>query len=272
MTFKHLCLTHPPTTPRLIDTVFVADVHLSQDTPQLTDAFIALLGQLSRLPKLRSLYILGDWLDAWIGDDDYLSLCPQQRANHWLCPVLLALQALRQRTQIFVMRGNRDFMLRQGLCDVFGGTLIDEPYFICTHKQTYRLEHGDKLCTDDKQYQRYRRIVRHPVVSWLLLKQPLHKRQQLAQKIKNKSAQNKTQKTPQIMDTNPASVNQALSTCDVLIHGHTHRPCTHISDNKSRLVLGDWRHQQHQVSAVIGVLSHGDVGLYEFLWVDEPKS
>lgn len=255
--------------PSSIQAIFIADLHLSADTPQLNCAFTELLYQLTTLSNLQALYILGDWLDGWIGDDDYLSLNEQQKHHHWLHPILQALQTLRITTQIFVMHGNRDFTIRQGLCDVFGGKLITEPYFVKAHGMTYRLEHGDKLCSDDKHYQRYRRIIRNPIISWLLLKQPLNKRQQLAQKIKAKSTQDKTQKDWQIMDVSPKTVNDALASCDVLLHGHTHRPNIHPNNGKKRLVLGDWHHQQRQVSAVIGALTDDGIGLYEFLWVDK---
>lgn len=265
------------TKPHSIRAVFVADLHLSADTPELNLAFVALLCQLQSLPNLDSLYILGDWLDGWIGDDDYLSLGQTTKNTHWLTPILSALQNL-SNTQIFVMHGNRDFSISWALCDEFGGKLIKEPHFIHLDGRLYRLEHGDKLCSDDKAYQRYRRIIRNPMVGWLLLQLPLAKRRQLAHKIKNTSAQNKTHKSAQIMDTNAQAVAQALADCDTLVHGHTHRPACYQFDNnhsgdntlsnknpndKQRLVLGDWRYHNQQVKAMIGVYTDGLV-LCEF--------
>lgn len=250
------------TKPHSIRAVFVADLHLSADTPELNLAFVALLCQLQNLPNLDDLYILGDWLDGWIGDDDYLSLNQTAKNTHWLTPILSALQNL-SNTQVHIMHGNRDFTISWALCDEFGGKLIKEPHFIHLDGRLYRLEHGDKLCTDDKQYQRYRRIIRNPVVGWLLLKLPLAKRRQLAQNIKHQSAQHKHTKHSHIMDTNAQAVAQALASCDTLVHGHTHRPaCHHFSNNtlgnqhpndKQRLVLGDWRYHNQQVKAMIGV-------------------
>lgn len=258
--FDHLLTTRPHD----IHTVFVSDLHLSDGTPLLTGAFLALLKDLTVLPNLQKLFILGDWLDGWIGDDDYLSLTDDEKSTHFLTPILTALQKLSTKTTIYIMHGNRDFAIRQGLCDTFNGNLIKEPYFLKLDK-TYRLEHGDRLCTDDKNYQRYRTIIRNPAISWLLLKQPLTKRRQLAQKIKAKSHHDKTQKSTAIMDVNALAVKHALETCDVLIHGHTHRPCTHDEHTKQRLVLGDWRCDERTVHAVIGVMVADEgVDLWEF--------
>lgn len=234
--------------------VFVADLHLSANTAPLNQAFICLIDTLIARPKLTALYILGDWLDGWVGDDDYLSLADDQKAYHWLTPILQALKILSQKTAIYLMHGNRDFAIGQDLCSLFGGQLLKEPFYLTHGQRTYRLEHGDALCTDDKKYQRYRKIIRHPFVLWLLLKQPLKKRQQLAQKIKQEARHDKAQKTATIMDVNAQAVAQALQTCDVLIHGHTHRPDVHHLADKMRFVLGDWRDDGDCVRAVIGVL------------------
>ncbi|MFA9485534.1 MULTISPECIES: UDP-2,3-diacylglucosamine diphosphatase [unclassified Moraxella] len=259
--FNHLITTRPHD----ISTVFVSDLHLSADTPALNQAFLALLKDLSFLPNLTHLYILGDWLDGWIGDDDYLSLNDNAKKQHFLTPILSALQHLSTTAKIHVMHGNRDFAIRQTLCDEFEGRLIKEPYCLQSG-QLYRLEHGDRLCTDDKAYQRYRKIVQTPLIAWLILKQPLAKRRQIANKIKAKSTHDKSGKSKHIMDVNSQAVQQALTTCDVLIHGHTHHPAIHEMTNKKRVVLGDWRHQDGGVQAVIGVMVGNQVDLWTFKW------
>lgn len=165
--FDHLLTTRPHD----ISTVFVSDLHLSSDTPALNQAFLALIKDLYVLPNLQSLYILGDWLDGWIGDDDYLTLSDDKKARHFLTPILNTLKTLSTKTAIYIMHGNRDFTIRQSLCDTFHGTLIKEPHFLTlSNGIIIRLEHGDRLCTDDKAYQRYRKIIQNPVISWLIFK------------------------------------------------------------------------------------------------------
>lgn len=256
--FEHLLTTRPHD----IRMIFISDLHLSMDTPALNQGFLRLLKDLHALPNLQSLFILGDWLDGWIGDDDYLSLTDDEKHKHFLTLILQILQKLSLKTKIYVMHGNRDFAIRQTLCDEFAGTLIKEPYFL-TRDKTYRLEHGDRLCTDDKAYQRYRKVIQNPLVSWLLLKQPLAKRRQLAQKIKQKSQNDKLNKSTIIMDVNVSAVHSALATCDILIHGHTHRPAIHPMNDKQRMVLGDWRHEANKVQAVIAAFTD-EMALYAF--------
>ncbi|MDO5651803.1 MAG: UDP-2,3-diacylglucosamine diphosphatase [Moraxella sp.] len=234
--------------PHDIRAVFVSDLHLSINTTQFNQAFIHLLNQLIALPNLTSLYILGDWLDGWLGDDEYFA-----NPHHWLQPIIAQLKQLSHTCQIYVMHGNRDFAIEQKLCDTFCGKLINEPYHLALNQKNYRLEHGDLLCTDDVYYQRYRKIIRNPIIRWLLLKLPLSTRQKLASNIKSQSKNDKTQKSSTIMDVNATAVQQALLNHDVLIHGHTHRPALHSLDSKTRLVLGDWRDDGGAVQAVIGV-------------------
>ncbi len=248
--FDHLLTTRPHD----ISMVFISDLHLSRDTPSLNDAFLTLLKDLSVLPNLQRLFILGDWLDGWIGDDDYLTLSDDDKQHHFLTPILAALKKMSSKTVIHVMHGNRDFAIRQALCDTFNGKLIKEVYYLTLAKgATVRLEHGDRLCTDDKAYQHYRAFIQNPVITWLILKQPLAKRRQLAQKLKAKSDLGKSTKPSYIMDVNPQATQKAMQTCDLLIHGHTHRPDVHVMDNKKRLVLGDWRYEHGKATAVIGV-------------------
>lgn len=260
--------------PSEIQAVFVSDLHLSADTQILNAAFIQLLKKLENLQANTQLFILGDWLDAWIGDDDYLRLSDDDKRTHWLTPILSALQRLTKHgVQVFVMRGNRDFALSNQLCKSFGGVLIGEPFFIDTHFGKLRLEHGDALCTDDKAYQRYRRIIQNPLIKAILLTLPLSFRRKLAGNIQSQSRSQKKHKTAKIMDVNSDAVDAAFGSCDLMLHGHTHRPAVHWLNNKQRIVLGDWHcatntpnsQSQAVVSAHIGVLTTKGIELVKFL-------
>lgn len=159
------------------------------------------------------------------------------------------------------MHGNRDFLLGQPFCNLFGGELIDEPYTLIVGQQNYRLEHGDALCTDDKKYQLFRRIMRNRLIQWYLLNKPLEKRLAIADKMRKNSQKNNANKAAHIMDVNDDAVTAVMTDRDALLHGHTHRPDIHqIKDGKTRYVLGDWRlldkdKRQPKVSAVIGVVT-----------------
>ncbi|HAR75084.1 MAG TPA: UDP-2,3-diacylglucosamine diphosphatase [Psychrobacter sp.] len=256
--FNHLITTRP----HEVRQVLISDLHLSPEEPALVQAFLALLDDCLALPGLKRLFILGDWFEIWIGDDAYLSLAEDERQTHWLTPLIVKLKRLRVAgCEILVMHGNRDFLLGQPFCNLFGGELIYEPYTLTVGQQNYRLEHGDALCIDDKKYQFFRKIMRNRLTQWYLLNKSLEKRLAIADNMRQKSQQNNANKAAYIMDVNESAVIQAVKDSDALLHGHTHRPDIHpISNDKIRYVLGDWRllnsgARQSEVSAVIGAVT-----------------
>ncbi|WP_201582714.1 UDP-2,3-diacylglucosamine diphosphatase [Psychrobacter jeotgali] len=267
--FDHLITTRPHEVRQLL----ISDLHLSPDEPALVQAFLLLLDDALALPNLKRLFILGDWFEVWLGDDAYLALSEDARQAHWLTPLIRRLKQLRiNGCEILVMHGNRDFLLDQPFCNLFGGELIYEPYTLALGAKTYRLEHGDALCTDDKKYQLFRKVIRSRFAKWYLLNKSLEKRLGIAEDIRQKSKQNNTMKAAYIMDVNDDAVRTVLQNNDALLHGHTHRPAVHQMDNKKRYVLGDWRlideeTRQPKVSAVIGAVTENDDGA-EFSLVD----
>ena len=256
--FDHLITTRP----HEVRQVLISDLHLSPEEPALVQAFLALLDDCLALPALKRLFILGDWFEVWIGDDAYLLLSEDERQTHWLTPLIVKLKQLRVAgCEILIMHGNRDFLLGQPFCNLFGGELIYEPYTLTVGQQNYRLEHGDALCIDDKKYQFFRKIMRNRLTQWYLLNKSLEKRLAIADKMRQKSQQNNANKAAYIMDVNEDAVIQAVADSDALLHGHTHRPDIHqATANKKRYVLGDWRlldseTRQPKVSAVIGAVT-----------------
>ncbi|MGE6392930.1 UDP-2,3-diacylglucosamine diphosphatase [uncultured Psychrobacter sp.] len=261
--FNHLITTRP----HQVRQVLISDLHLSPQEPALVQAFLALLDDCLALPALKRLFILGDWFEVWLGDDMYLSLLKEKRSEdeqmaHWLTPLIAKLKQLRiNGCEILVMHGNRDFLLGQPFCNLFGGELISEPYTLTVGQQSYRLEHGDALCTDDKKYQLFRKIMRNRLTQWYLLNKSLEKRLAIADNMRKKSQQNNATKAAYIMDVNDEAVRQAITDSDALLHGHTHRPDIHqATADKKRYVLGDWRlldkdTRQPKVSAVIGAVT-----------------
>ena len=255
--FNHLITTRP----HQVRQVLISDLHLSLEEPALVQAFLALLDDCLAMPALKRLFILGDWFEVWLGDDMYLSLSDDARASHWLTPLITKLKQLRiNGCEILIMHGNRDFLLGQPFCNLFGGELINEPYNLAVGAQNYRLEHGDALCTDDKKYQFFRRLMRNRLTQWYLLNKSLEKRLAIADNMRKKSQQNNANKAAHIMDVNDKAVHQAIADNDALLHGHTHRPDIHqVATDKKRYVLGDWRlldkdTRQPKVSAVIGAI------------------
>lgn len=213
--------------------LFIADLHLSPNHPRLVRGFLDLLAHYQG--GIDQLYILGDWFEAWLGDDDH---------SIWLDDIVHALQVFSSDgTKIFFMHGNRDFALGQQFMSRFGGQLITkERITIENARQRIVLEHGDALCTDDVSYQRFKKIIRNPLIINSLLQLPLALRRKVAQQARQKSKASHQRKSAYIMDVNEQAVARALANNDILLHGHTHRPAIHeYSNGKKRVVLGDWR-------------------------------
>jgi UDP-2,3-diacylglucosamine hydrolase len=222
-----------------MSTLFISDLHLSPDNPELTQLVITFLQQ--QASDISALYILGDIFNTWLGDD----VVPPEYN-----PLIEQLHKLKQQgISIYLMVGNRDFMLGQSFAKQCSGELLNDPSLVNLYGHQVLLMHGDSLCTDDIAYQRYRLWSRNKFLQWCFLQLPMRFRRNIADKIKQKSQEQKQNKTAMIMDVNKDAVAKTAKKYDVkhLIHGHTHRPAIHhLTDDDHdfyRIVLGDWHDQ-----------------------------
>lgn len=219
-----------------MSTCFIADLHLSGDEPEVVERFIRFLTE--EAVHHQALYILGDLFEVWLGDD--LSLPEQTLITEALQ------QTVAQGTAIYLQHGNRDFLIGDQFTQASGCTLIPDPYRIALNGEAILITHGDQLCSDDLDYQRYRNWIRHPLTTWLLRHLPRPLRRRIGQSLRARSDQDKQQKSMAIMDVTQATVASTLQQWQLqqIIHGHTHRPdIHHFTLNgapATRMVLGDW--------------------------------
>ncbi len=220
-------------------TFFISDLHLDESRPEIVDVFERFLTGEAR--DADALYILGDLFESWIGDDDNSPLADR---------VARALRALRDSgVPIYFMRGNRDFVLGTTYADRAGMKILDDPTVIDLHGKPALLMHGDTLCTDDVDYQKFRRLMHNRLFQRIALAMPLSWRRAFAQRLRGQSQKRVSAKREEIMDVNQTAVEAAMRThrVNLLIHGHTHRPATHRFDmdgqTAERIVLGDWYEQ-----------------------------
>ncbi|MDG1693485.1 MAG: UDP-2,3-diacylglucosamine diphosphatase [Porticoccaceae bacterium] len=212
--------------------LFISDLHLSPERPEVTRAFLRFLED--QTSSTEALFVLGDLFEAWIGDDDN---CPTGADVQ---------QAFKQLTDkgvaLFIQHGNRDFFLGKRFMQATGATLLADEHLVEYDHQTVLVMHGDTLCTDDVDYIRFRQKIRHPVSQFFLQLLPLKYRQKLANSMRAKSKAANANKPSAIMDVNSEAVDQVMSKHQVktLIHGHTHRPNRHQHKQGERIVLGDW--------------------------------
>jgi UDP-2,3-diacylglucosamine hydrolase len=224
-----------PVSPR--DTILlISDLHLQTARPELTQAFVAFIA--TRASQARALYILGDLFNVWIGDDDDAPLCGE---------VSTALrQLVSTGTAVYLLHGNRDFLLGPAYAAACGATLVDEPYLLSHLGQNYLLMHGDVLCTRDADYQNFRAMVRDARWQQQFLARTLTERRAFAGQARSQSKSMSSNKPSDIMDVTQDAVEQTLrdQKAPTLIHGHTHRPALHQftldGQHYERLVIGDW--------------------------------
>jgi len=217
-------------------TLFISDLHLSAEQPDTVGLFLDFLAK--RAPGAEALYILGDLFEAWLGDDVLLP---------GYGPVLEAMKRLSEGgTRLYVMHGNRDFLLGQRFEQLSGATLIDDPAIIDLYGTPTLLMHGDQLCSDDKPYQAMRAQLRDPQWIEAFLAKTPQERIEFARELRERSRKETGEKTEAIMDVNADTVRRYLQQHQVnhLIHGHTHRPAVHHIDMDGRSavrhVLHDW--------------------------------
>ena len=219
--------------------LLISDLHLQEERPDITRAFLDLLE--GRARQAQALYILGDFFEAWIGDD---AMTPYQAS---ICQALRALSD--SGTQIFLMHGNRDFLIGQAFCKAAGCTLLNDPCVVEMGGEPVLLMHGDSLCTRDLAYMKLRRYLRNPLSLWILRHLPLSTRQKLARKLRSESRTQTRMKANDIVDVTPEEVPRIMQQHGVrtLVHGHTHRPAIHKlalgNTPARRIVLGDWDRQ-----------------------------
>jgi UDP-2,3-diacylglucosamine hydrolase len=218
-------------------TLFISDLHLTEERPEANERFISLLEQKARAAD--ALYILGDFFEYWIGDDDL-----DEPFNAIVAGLLKDLT--RRGVPAYLMHGNRDFLIGERFCAATGVELLQDPTVVEIQSVKTLLMHGDTLCTDDVEYQAWRRKARDPAFQAQFLAKPLAERRQAVQQMREKSRQVVQEKTAEIMDVNEEAVREAMRSHGVrrLIHGHTHRPGRHTVDidgqRGERWVLPDW--------------------------------
>lgn len=230
----------PSSLPKMSHSLFISDLHLSADRPEAFSTFTEFLA--TTAGQADALYILGDLFEYWAGDDDLDAPFNRQ--------VVTALATLHAGgTALYLMHGNRDFLMGGALAAACGAHLLPDPSLRVIHGVATLLMHGDTLCTDDTGYMSFRAQVREAAWQQHFLAQPLAQRKAQIEQLREQSRLAQRQKAAEIMDVNAESVIHLLRKYGYprLIHGHTHRPALHVHEidghRCERWVLPDWYEQ-----------------------------
>lgn len=235
-------------------TLFISDLHLEDQRPQMTSQLVDFLRGPAR--NADALYILGDLFEYWIGDDV---------VNETAKTVASELRALATSgVPISFLHGNRDFLVGSDYAKAAGMQLLPESLTVDLYGKPTLLLHGDTLCTDDVEYQAFRQQVRNPAFQQMFLNKPVAERLAMAASARDASKQHTGNTAMAIMDVNAAAVNKAFESSQTryMIHGHTHRPSVHQHTLENgltaeRIVLADW----YQSGSYLRVDSDGAVSL-----------
>jgi UDP-2,3-diacylglucosamine hydrolase len=221
--------------------LFISDLHLAAERPDANEQFFRFLGE--EASRAQSLYVLGDLFEYWAGDDEL-----GDRAGDPLAADVV--QGFRRLTDagvsVHVMHGNRDFLVGKGFLSASGARFLEDPSVLQLADQPVVLLHGDTLCTDDVDYQAWRRTARSEAWQREFLAKPLAARHEVIRGLREKSKEVIAVKPAEIMDVNADAVRDAFRRHGVrrMIHGHTHRPARHEIEvdgaRCERWVLPDW--------------------------------
>jgi len=220
--------------------LFISDCHLDGSRPDILQSLTGFLNETAS--SARSLYILGDLFEVWLGDDD-----PAVDVRD----IITLLKKLSLSTSLFFLAGNRDVLVNDKLAEQAGFQILTEPVSLNLGGRHVLLLHGDVLCTDDEDYQAFRQRVRDPAWQSNFLRKSLAERQQIAAGLRADSKAAMYDKPIEIMDVNSQTVDSFFEQhgAEIIIHGHTHRPAVHQHGKSNiRYVLGDWNPQPSYLS------------------------
>ncbi|WP_019613406.1 UDP-2,3-diacylglucosamine diphosphatase [Psychromonas ossibalaenae] len=233
-------------------TLFIADLHLSEHQPAVTDAFFSFLN--NETENVDALYLLGDLFEVWIGDDEHTPLMDEVAAR-------LSAYAQSNNIKLYYIHGNRDFMIGKKYAAQASMNLLPEHSAISLNGENVLVMHGDTLCLADKNYQKMRTVIHNPFLQLIFNLLPLSLRKKIGWKIRTASQSKKVYKNREMMGVTQAEVLRLMEKyqCQTLIHGHTHQAAEHnflLADKAARRFdVGDWSKNLSFVEAQKGQIS-----------------
>lgn len=241
-----------------------SDIHLGPSIPRTNQAFYQFLEHAAA--QADSLILVGDIFNYWIGDDVAI-----QHPEPWLVEAISNLQSFAKQKPLYLVHGNRDFLIGQDLAKLIGATLLADQTLLEVANQRVYLSHGDELCTDDKGFMFFRAWTRQSWLQKLFFKLPMKWRINIANKARKKS---KEKQAAPAFDHHKSDVAQSAVTAifeqhpelNGMIHGHTHKPQKHHLEINGkaywRLVLPDWELDKEHPRKGYAILNKDGVQLF----------
>ncbi|QIL79377.1 UDP-2,3-diacylglucosamine diphosphatase [Diaphorobacter sp. HDW4A] len=216
---------------------FISDLHLQREEPET----VAMFARYLRASTADAIFMLGDLFEVWVGDDSL------DEAGSFEAECCAAIAQAANVRPMFFMHGNRDFLIGQHFAEHTGVQLLGDPTVLVFAGERWLLSHGDALCLDDVEYQKFRALARNPQWQAQLLSLPLAARRAQGKSARAQSEARKHSPEAFYGDVDTAAALQWLidAGSHTLIHGHTHRPAEHVLSGDEnvqarRVVLSDW--------------------------------
>ncbi len=221
---------------------FISDLHLSSERPDILRRFLEFMhGPAHEAPGL---FVLGDLFEYWPGDD----LLDQDSADGECSRIVLTSLAEYSASGrfLYLLVGNRDFLIDRRFCRETGASLLHDGELARISNRSIEVLHGDALCTDDREYQQFKLMVRSTPWREQFLAKPLAERHAAMTRMRIESEQTKSNRAPTAMNVNPDAVARefARTSADLMVHGHTHQPACNLhpvgTRTLERWVLPAW--------------------------------
>jgi UDP-2,3-diacylglucosamine hydrolase len=219
---------------------FISDLHLNDAIPRTVAAFEHFIEVTAN--GADSVFILGDLFEFWVGDDVLKPSVAGPRAE-FVRRMTALMHTLSERgIALYIMHGNRDFLLGKGFMRAAGALPLPDPFVITAFGTRIVIAHGDALCTADPAYQRFRRFARNSMAQRAFLSLPLTVRLSIAERMRSNSEAGRTRPAEAKYDVTREAVAQLFKRTGThtMIHGHTHLPARHRETDGVRWVMPDW--------------------------------
>lgn len=202
--------------------MFISDLHLP---PSNLDGSASMLSALSKFinddvlgKNVSRLVILGDLFEYWF--ETYGQIPAEFKAA---CDILKA--ATQQGLCIFVIRGNRDFLLGPAFLRATGARLLPDTVTLRHGGRKVMLTHGDLLVRGDRRYLAWRWFSRSELFRGLISLLPSFVARRIAGGLRKTSEMEKNIKSARSMRFAESTLERiAKMGYDILIAGHTHIP------------------------------------------------
>lgn len=201
---------------------FLSDQHLHSNDQQECQALLHFFRSLKSSEDCSHLFLVGDIFDLWAGPHDYF-------IKKWQSFNAEILRLVSLGTQVHYFEGNHDLLLADYYSKQLGVHVYDSAQYFTINNKVYRVEHGDQMDPEDKNYLLLRSFWRSKIISYLIKNVSGNLISKIGESASDFSRQQQTAKPDQahiqrIKNTIDSHIKTAYSEkpFDIFVAGHVH--------------------------------------------------